>query len=46
MAYFQRREWKAWLQDPPPHRRQGEVPSLESAPFAYYQPFARLLASA
>ena len=44
MAYFERREWKAWLLDPPPQRRQGPGPSLESVLVAYYRPFERLLA--
>ena len=43
MAYFERREWKAWLMDPPPSR-QGPGPSLESVLVAYYRPFERLLA--
>ncbi len=43
MAYFERREWKAWLLDPPLRRRQGNGPSLEAVLIAYYQPFARLL---
>lgn len=44
MAYFGRREWKAWLMDPPPQRRQGPGPSLESVLVAYYQPLEQLLA--
>lgn len=44
MAYFERREWKAWMLDPPPQRQRGTGPSLEAVLFAYYRPFARLFA--
>lgn len=43
MAYLERREWKAWLLDPPLSRQEEDGPRLEAVLLAYYRPFAQLL---
>ena len=41
-AYFERRQWKARIEDPPPTRLQ-RGPSVEAVLYAYYRPLVLLL---
>lgn len=42
VAYFQRFQWKARMEDPP-RSRQGGGPSVDAVLYAYYRPLATLL---